>query len=117
MKSVPNTGAMVTCAGLALLHKLNMAQGALIPTSQSIVAANNKTLHILGAVMLEIRAEKEGNVKFTRQFCYICKDVTGKMLSQTQASGLKTPISNTVLPNGVYMSSILMSKYTITIPA
>ena len=63
MKSVPDTGAMVTCAGLALLNKLNMAQGALIPTSQSIVAANNKTLHILGAVMLEIRAEKEGNVK------------------------------------------------------
>ena len=30
MKCVPDTGAMVTCAGLALLHKLNMAQGALI---------------------------------------------------------------------------------------
>ena len=60
MKCVPDTGAMVTCAGLAMLNKLNMAQGALIPTSQSIVAANNKTLHILGAVMLEIRAEKEG---------------------------------------------------------
>ena len=52
MKSVPDTGAMVTCAGLALLHKLNMAKGTLIPTSQSIVAANNKTLHILGAVIL-----------------------------------------------------------------
>ena len=29
MKSVPDTGAMVTCAGLALFNKLNMAQGAL----------------------------------------------------------------------------------------
>ena len=35
MKSVPDTGAMVTCAGLALLNKLNIAQGALIPKSQS----------------------------------------------------------------------------------
>ena len=34
MKCVPDTGAMVTCAGPAMLHKLNMAQGALIPTSQ-----------------------------------------------------------------------------------
>ena len=81
VRSVPDTGAMVTCARLALLNKLNMAQGALIPTSQSIVAANNKTLHILGAVMLEIRTEKEGNVKFTRQFCYICKEVMGFYLS------------------------------------
>ena len=65
MKCVPDTGAMVTCAGPAMLHKLNMAQGALIPTSQSIVAANNKTLHIMGAVMLEIRTEKEGNKGFS----------------------------------------------------
>ena len=69
MKGVPDTGAMVSCTGPAMLHKLNMAQGQLIPTSQSLMAANNKTLHIMGAVMVEIRAEKEGKVKFTRQCC------------------------------------------------
>ena len=81
MTCVPDTGAMVTCSGLALLHKLNMAQVTLIPTSQTIVAANNRTLHIMGTAMLEIGAEKEGKVKFTRQFCYICKEVMGLYLS------------------------------------
>ena len=77
MKCVPDTGAMVTCAGPALLHKLNMASVTLIPTSQSIVTANNKSLHILGAVMVEIRAERKGKQRYTRQFCYIFKEVTG----------------------------------------
>ena len=94
---------MVTCAGLALLNKLNMAQGALIPTSQSIVAANNKTLHILGAVMLEIRAEKGGIVKFTRQFCYICKEVTGLYLSLSACKDLDRvlPWNKSCSPTGV----------------
>ena len=91
------------CAGLALLNKLNMAQGALIPTSQSIVAANIKILHILGAVMLEIWAEKEGNVKFTRQFCYICKEVTGFYLSLSACEDLDgvLPWNKGCSPTGV----------------
>ena len=60
---------MVTCAGPPLLKKLNLALSTLIPTSQSKVAVNNKSLHIMGAVLVEIRAEKEGNEKFTKQFC------------------------------------------------
>ena len=54
----------------ALLNKLNMAQVMLIPTSQSIVTAN-KSMHIMGAVMMEIRAEKDGKKRYTRQFCYV----------------------------------------------
>ena len=53
MKYVPDTSAMDTCAGPALLNKLNMAQVTLIsPNSQSIVTAN-KPMHIMGAVMAE----------------------------------------------------------------
>ena len=88
MKCVPDTGAMVTCAGPALLNKLNMAQSTLIPTSQSILMANNKSMHIMGAVMVEIRAEKEGRRKYTRQFCYICKEVTGLYLSLSACEDL-----------------------------
>ena len=58
MKCILDTGAMVTCAGPALLNKVNMAQITLIPTSTSIVTANNKSMHIMGAVMVEIRAER-----------------------------------------------------------
>ena len=79
---------MVTCAGPALLNKLNMAQITLIPTSQSIVMANNKSMHIMGAVMVEIRAEKEGRRKYMRQFCYICKEVTGLYLSLSACEDL-----------------------------
>ena len=79
---------MVTCAGPALLNKLNMAQVTLIPTSQSIVTVNNKSMHIMGAVMLEIRAEKEGRRKYMRQFCYICKEVTGLYLSLSACEDL-----------------------------
>ena len=67
MKCVPDMGAMVTCAGHALLNKLNMAPVTLIPTSQSIVTVNNKSLHIMGALMVEIRAERDGNKRYTRQ--------------------------------------------------
>ena len=56
MKCVPDTGAMVTCVGPVLLNELNMAQF----TSQSIVTENNMSMHIMGAVMVEIRAEKDG---------------------------------------------------------
>ena len=38
MKCVPDTGAMVTCAGSALLNKLNMDPVALILTWQSIMS-------------------------------------------------------------------------------
>ena len=75
----------------------------MIPTSQSIVAVNNKTLHILGAVMLEIRAEKEGNVRFTRQFCYICKEVTCLYLSLSTCKELDgvLPWNKGCSPTGV----------------
>ena len=85
-KTGPDTGAIVTCAGPALLNKLNMAQVTLIPTSQSIVTANN--MHIMGAVMVEIRAEKDGKKRYTRQFCYICKEVTGLYLSLSACEDL-----------------------------
>ena len=62
---------MVTCAGPDLLNKLNMAQFTLIPTLQSIVTANNKSMHIMGAVMVEIKGRKGGKRKYTRRFCYI----------------------------------------------
>ena len=103
IKCVPDTGAMVTCAGPALLHKLNMAQITLIPTSQSIVAANNRSLHIMGAVMVEIRAEKEGKEKFTRQFCYICKEITGLYLSLSACEDLDgvLPWNKGYSPTGV----------------
>ena len=56
---------MDTCAGLALLNKVNMAKVTLIPpNSQSIVTAN-KSMHIMGAVMVQIKAKTEGKKKFT----------------------------------------------------
>ena len=88
MKCILDTGAMVTCAGPALLNKLNMAQVTLIPTSQSILTVNNKSMHIVGAVMLEIRVEKEGRRKYMRQFCYICKEVIGLYLSLSACEDL-----------------------------
>ena len=88
LKCVPNTGATVTCARPALLQKLNLASSSLIPTSQTTVAANNKSLHIMGAVMVEVRVEKEGKEKFMKQFCYICKEVTGLYLSLSACKDL-----------------------------
>ena len=47
---------MDRCVGLALLNKVNMAQVTLItPHAQSIVTAN-KSMHIMGAVMVQIKA-------------------------------------------------------------
>ena len=75
----------------------------MIPTSQSIVAANNRSLHIMGAVMVEIRAEKEGKEKFTRQFCYICKEITGLYLSLSACEDLDgvLPWNKGYSPTGV----------------
>ena len=53
--------------------------------------------------MLEIRAEKEGNVKFTRPFCYICKEVTGLYLSLSASKDLDgvLPWNKGCSPTGV----------------
>ena len=79
---------MVTCAGSVLLNKLNMVQATLIPTSQSIVTANNKSMHVMGAVRVEIRAEQESKKEYTRQFCYIGKEVTGLFISLSACEDL-----------------------------
>lgn len=88
IKSTPDTGAQVTCSGTHLLQKLNMSQRDLIPTSQTIVAANNKSLLTLGGVMIEVTGSKNGIRKTTKQFCYICKEVTGLYLSRSACGDL-----------------------------
>ena len=61
---------MDRCVGLALLNKVNMAQVTLItPHAQSIVTAN-KSMHIMGAVMVQIKALTEGKKKYTMSSTY-----------------------------------------------
>ena len=60
------------CSGRALLNKLNMSVAVLIPMSQRVVAVNKKLLTILGGPLLEIKAEKHGKKKTTKQFSYLC---------------------------------------------
>ena len=50
-----DTGAQITVAGPALLNKLNMAVRDLIPVSQSITAANDTDMQILGGVLIKVK--------------------------------------------------------------
>ena len=61
MEYVPDTGAMMTRAGPALLNNLNMAPDW---------------------------TETEGKKSYTRQFCYTCKEVTGLNLSLSACEDL-----------------------------
>ena len=84
LKCVPHMGAKMTCSGPALLNKL-MAPVTLIST-------NNKSLHIMGAMMVEIRVEKEVTGLYLSLSA--CEDLEGVLLwnkedSSTAVNGIK----------------------------
>ena len=109
-KSIADTGAMVTCSGTHLLHKLNISPANLIPTSQVITAANNKILTTLGAVMIEVTARRNGKERTTKQFCYICKEVTGLYLSLSACEDLDGVLPWNNLKGWAGVNSVLGNK-------
>ena len=84
-----DTGAQITVAGPALLNKLNVATRDLIPVSQSITAANDTDMQILGGVLVRISIPGEGGITATKQLCYISKQCKGMFLSLSACKDLR----------------------------
>ena len=77
----PDTGAMICISGVALIERLNLSSRDLIPVSQSVIAANESEMDIIGGVILEITVRDEGFEVSTNVLCYISRKCRGTYLS------------------------------------
>ena len=71
--ALADTGCQSCMAGMNLLQHLNLQKDDLIPTKMVMHAANNKTINILGAVVVRLKTLSK-NATETRQMIYITTD-------------------------------------------
>ena len=86
--STPDTGAQITVAGMALLNKLNIPARDLIPVSQTVTAANDSQLGIIGGILIKVTLKCEGVEVSTKQLCYISRECKGMFLSLSACKDL-----------------------------
>ena len=77
----PDTGAHVFMSGVALMHRLNLSSRTLIHMSQSVIAANEADIGIIGGVILRVSVRAEGIEISTNILCYISRECKGMYLS------------------------------------
>ena len=77
----PDTGAQICMSGVALMHRLNLSSRDLIPVSQSVVAANEVDIGILGGVILMVSVRAEGIEISTNILCYISRECKGMYMT------------------------------------
>ena len=81
--SLPDTGAMMTVAGPALIHSLGIKKKELIPLASGVSTADNAGLGMLGGVMINISGRAEdGSSRTSKQLCYIAENIHCLFLSK-----------------------------------
>ena len=87
--SLPDTGAQLTVAGMKQMHQLGIKRHELIPLSHGVSVANNKGLGLLGGALIEFYGkDKNGEIRRSKQLCYIAKDIDHLYLSRTACAEL-----------------------------
>ena len=79
IQAVTDTGCQTTTAGIDILKMLNVSKDALIPTKHKIVGITEKSLDILGVLMLSL--DHKGRT--AKQMVYISTRPSGLYLSET----------------------------------
>ena len=83
VKATPDTAAQITLAGSDLLNRLKISRRDLIQVSQRIKGVSNQTLHILGALLLDITGQdKDRHSIKTKELVYIAEGATEVLLSK-----------------------------------
>ena len=86
--ALADTGCQCCLAGTNLLQHLNLRNDDLIPTKMVMNAANNKSINILGAVVVRLKSLNNlQNTTETRQMIYITTD-TDRMFLSREALGI-----------------------------
>jgi hypothetical protein len=83
MPGMPNLGAQLVVVGMNLVHSLGLTKRELIPLATKVNVANNSGLGLLGGILITITGrDKHGNIRETRQLCYISEQVFTLFLSE-----------------------------------
>ena len=102
----PDTGAMICISGVALMNRLNLSSRDLIPVSQSVVAANESDMDILGGVILRITVRAEEVEASTNVLCYISRKCKGMYLSLAACKDLTIVHKNFPAPLGELAAAV-----------
>ena len=95
VKATPDTAAQITLAGSDLLNRLKISRRDLIQVSQRIKGVSNQTLHIIGALLLDITGQDiNGYFIKTKELVYISEGATGVLLSKRACQELGIIPSN-----------------------
>ena len=69
---MPDSGAQMLVGGVDLIHSLGLTKKDLIPLATGVNAANRQSMGLLGGVLIIVTGKDlDGNIRETRQFCYI----------------------------------------------
>ena len=89
MPAMTDSGAMLVVGGMNLVHSLGLTKRELIPLATTVNVANNSGLSLLGGILITITGrDKHGNIRETRQLCYISEMVFTLFLSEQACEDL-----------------------------
>ena len=83
-KATTDTGAQLTVINVNEVKNLGIKLNSLFPLLTNVNTVTKDAVDIIGGVFLKISAsdQKSGNVRSTRQLCYVSKSVPGVYLSE-----------------------------------
>ena len=76
-----DTGASICLGGKGYLRSLGLSEDDLTPCDMSVCSASNANIDVLGALLIEFSKGSNIEDPTTKQIVYICKGVTGVLLS------------------------------------
>ena len=87
--SMADTGAQMLVGGVDIIHSLGLTKKDLIPLATEVNAANRQSMGLLGGVLITITGkDRDGNIRETRQLCYISSLVHTLFLSEQACEDL-----------------------------
>ena len=79
----------MTVAGVNLVHSLGITRRELIPVATNVNAAGANGLNLVGGMFITIAStDQEGNIRETRQMCYISEKIFVLYLSEQACKDL-----------------------------
>ena len=89
LTAMADTGCQSCLASMNVIHRLGLSENALIPVTTSMHAANNSSIHILGAVILRFSGKsKQGQQLETRQIVYVTEESNKLFFSRETCEAL-----------------------------
>ena len=88
--AIGDTGATVCCTSIEMMRSLGLVREQLLPTNLTLVAANRKSLSVLGAVpiLLEVMSVDGSTPVVIRDLMYVVEEVRHTYISRDALEGL-----------------------------